>query len=312
MNGVLVVNKPKGMTSHDVVRRVRHIAQQRDVGHLGTLDPMATGVLPLVLGRMTRIAQFYDHAEKAYEGEIVFGVATDTYDAEGKVVGEPGSAEFTAAELEAAIAEFRGEIEQTPPPYSAKKVDGVPAYKLARKNESVPLKSVRVTVGKFDVTDFQPIAPTPEMVTLAGRPLDGLRFASMKFSVEVSSGTYVRSLAHELGRKLGCGAHLQSLCRTRSAEFVLDGAWTLDNLASKATAGELEDCALPARQLCPHMPSVNATDDQMTKIRHGNAVNLSEFTQAELVKVFYGQRELVAIARRVAGTLFQPKIVMVG
>src|SRR4051812_7096499 len=139
MDGVLVVNKPKGITSHDVVRRMRHIAQQRDVGHLGTLDPMATGILPLVLGRMTRIAQFYDHAEKTYEGTIFFGFATDTYDAEGKIVGEPQSAGFSQSELEAAMQSFRGEIEQTPPPFSAKKVAGVPAYKLARKNESVPL-----------------------------------------------------------------------------------------------------------------------------------------------------------------------------
>src|SRR6185312_10102246 len=119
MNGVLVVNKPQGMTSHDVVRRVRHLAQQRDVGHLGTLDPMATGVLPLVLGRMTRIAQFYDHAEKAYEGTIIFGVATDTYDAEGKIIGEPATPAFTKEGLVEAVASFRGEIEQSPPPFSA-------------------------------------------------------------------------------------------------------------------------------------------------------------------------------------------------
>src|SRR6185312_1539581 len=266
MNGVLVVNKPKGMTSHDVVRRVRHIAQQRDVGHLGTLDPMATGVLPLVLGRMTRIAQFYDHAEKAYEGEIVFGIATDTYDAEGKVVGGPVSPAFTKDELVDTVASFRGEIEQTPPPYSAKKVAGVPAYKLARKNESVPLKSVRVTVGKFEITEFRHVEPNEQLEALCGRPLTGMRFAAIRFVAEVSSGTYVRSLAHDLGQKLGCGAHLQSLCRTRSAEFSLDNAWTLDDLAAKATADELEACAVPARQLCPHMPSVNATYDQMTKI----------------------------------------------
>jgi tRNA pseudouridine55 synthase len=312
MNGVLVVNKPKGMTSHDVVRRVRHIAQQRDVGHLGTLDPMATGVLPLVLGRMTRIAQFYDHAEKAYEGEMVFGLATDTYDAEGKMTGEPMSLGFTKTELLEAVASFRGEIDQTPPPYSAKKVDGVPAYKLARKNESVPLKSVRVTVGKFEVSDFQPVDPTPEMVALAGRPLARLKFAKIRFVVEVSSGTYVRSLAHDLGQKMRCGAYLQSLCRTRSAEFSLDRAWTLDDLAAKAADDELDDCAVPTRELLPRMPSVNATEDQMTKIRHGNSVNLSEFTQAEFVKVFNGQGELAAIAKRVAGTLFQPKVVMVG
>src|SRR5207237_8233360 len=127
MNGVVVVNKPKGVTSHDVVRRVRRIAQQRDVGHLGTLDPMATGVLPLVLGRMTRLAQFYDRAEKEYEGTITFGIATDTYDAEGEIVGQPKSVDFSRDELETVLTEFRGEIEQMPQPFSAKKSAGVPA-----------------------------------------------------------------------------------------------------------------------------------------------------------------------------------------
>ncbi len=311
MNGVLVVNKPKGMTSHDVVRRVRHLAKQRDVGHLGTLDPMATGVLPLVLGRMTRIAQFYDHAEKAYEGAIIFGVATDTYDAEGKMVGEPVSPAFTKDELVAAVESFRGEIEQTPPPFSAKKIAGVPAYKLARKNESVELKSVRVTVGKFEITEFRHLEPDEQLETLCGRSVAGKQFAEISFVAEVSSGTYVRSLAHDLGQKLGCGAHLRSLRRTRSAEFALERAVTLEQLESKTAANELDDCAVPPCLLLPQLPGVHASDEQMAKIRHGNAVNLSEFSGAELVKVFHGQGELACIAKRIAGTLFQPKVVLV-
>src|SRR5437016_4991239 len=157
MNGILVVNKPKGITSHDVVRNVRRIAQQRDVGHLGTLDPMATGVLPLVLGRMTRLAQFYDRSEKEYEGTIVFGIATDTYDAEGEVVDQPKSADFSRDELEGALHDFRGEIKQMPPPFSAKKIAGVPAYKLARKKEEVTLRAVQVDISKFEVVDFRPV-----------------------------------------------------------------------------------------------------------------------------------------------------------
>lgn len=310
MNGVVVVNKPKGITSHDVVRRMRHIAGQRDVGHLGTLDPMATGVLPLVLGRMTRIAQFYDHAQKAYAGTIFFGFATDTYDAEGEMAGEPANANFSRERLEQAMTEFRGKITQTPPPFSAKKIDGVPAYKLARKKESVELKAVKVAVGKFEVTEFREVEPAaggeggPEGV-------GGLRFAEADFVAEVSSGTYVRSLAHDLGQRLGMGAHLKSLCRTRSADFALSDASTLEQLEDAARRGDLEKCAVPARNLLPRFPNVNATEDQMTKIRHGNAVNLPEFSQSEFVKVFYGQGELVAIAKRVAGTLFQPKVVIV-
>jgi tRNA pseudouridine55 synthase len=146
MNGVLIIDKPAGMTSHDVVHRVRRIAQERSIGHLGTLDPMATGVLPLVLGKMTRLAQFYTHSAKTYEGIICFGIATDTYDAEGEPVGEPQSANFSGNDLESALANFRGAVEQIPPPFSAKKINGVPAYKLARKKQDVDLKPVQVTV----------------------------------------------------------------------------------------------------------------------------------------------------------------------
>ncbi|MCU1284492.1 MAG: tRNA pseudouridine synthase [Acidobacteriales bacterium] len=297
MNGVLIIDKPSGMTSHDVVNRVRRIAQERAVGHLGTLDPMATGVLPLVLGKMTRLAQFYLHTEKRYEGTICFGFATDTYDAEGERIGEIKRVGFGQEDLDAALAGFRGEIEQMPPPFSAKKIKGVPAYKLARKKEDVELKSVRVTVKEFEVSDFR----TDEA---------GLGFA--KFAAQVSSGTYVRSLAHDLGEQLGTGAHLQSLRRTQVGEFGVVEAHGLDALADRAANGTLPECLLHPRQLLPEIPSVTATEDQMAKIRHGNAVNLADLGQSKLIKVFRGQGELVAVASRVAGTLFQPKIVLVG
>ena len=228
------------------------------------------------------------------------------------MAGEPVSPAFTKDELVDAVASFCGDIEQTPPPFSAKKVAGVPAYKLARNNEAVELKSVHVTVGKFEITQFRHVEPNEQLEALCGRPLAGMRFAEIKFTTEVSSGTYVRSLAHDLGQKLGCGAHLRALCRTRSAEFTLERARTLDELGAKAASGELDDCAIPVRELLPKFPGVHASDEQMAKIRHGNAVNLSEFSSVEMIKVFYGQGELVCIAKRVAGTLFQPKVVMVG
>src|SRR5438105_4338123 len=153
MNGVLIIDKPSGMTSHDVVARVRRIAKERSVGHLGTLDPMATGVLPLVLGKMTRLAQFYKNAEKTYEGTIRFGFATDTYDAQGEAISEAKPVEFTLDELKSAAAKFNGKIQQMPPPFSAKKIDGVPAYKLARKKEAVDLKPVTVEVKEFKIFD---------------------------------------------------------------------------------------------------------------------------------------------------------------
>lgn len=310
MNGVLVVNKDKGMTSHDVVRRVRALAKQRDVGHLGTLDPMATGVLPLVLGKMTRIAQFYDHAEKRYEGSIRFGISTDTYDAEGQPSSEAVEVTFSRLDLEMAMSAFRGEIDQVPPPFSAKKIDGIPAYKLARKNESVPLKPVKITVSRFEVLSYQIEQDSPQMrrwITEETCPAS----AVLTFRADVSSGSYIRSLAHDLGRKLGTGAHLESLCRTQAAEFTLPKAHRLADLQTMAANGTLEEALVPPTSLLPAMPGVHATDEQLIKIRHGNAVNLAEFTPAEMVKVFYGQGEMAAIVRRVAGTLFQPKIVLI-
>ena len=151
MNGILIIDKPPGMTSHDVVQRVRRLTGERGVGHLGTLDPMATGVLPLLLGKFTRLAQFFGDADKEYEGTIQFGQETDTYDAEGKPVDSPKPVEFTAADLARAVVELTGDIEQMPPLFSAKKIAGVPAYKLARKGQVAELTSVQVRVRDFDI-----------------------------------------------------------------------------------------------------------------------------------------------------------------
>ena len=154
MNGVLIVNKPARMTSHDVVARVRRILGEKSVGHLGTLDPSATGVLPLVVGRFTRLATFYAEADKRYEGVIHFGVATDTYDAEGQPLGPPQKITFTGQQLREAAARFLGKIQQTPPPFSATKVAGIPAYKLARKKKDVELKPKEVEIKELEILDF--------------------------------------------------------------------------------------------------------------------------------------------------------------
>ncbi|HEY6769474.1 MAG TPA: tRNA pseudouridine(55) synthase TruB, partial [Candidatus Sulfotelmatobacter sp.] len=177
MNGVLIIDKPGGLTSHDVVNRVRHILGQRSIGHLGTLDPLATGVLPMVVGNYTRLAQFYTSAEKAYEGIIRFGFATDTYDAEGEATTPEQTVILDLRQVTALAAQFLGAIEQMPPPFSAKKIKGVPAYKLARKQKEVALKAVRVEVKQFDILE-----------------VTGDR---IRFTARVSSGTYVRSIAHE-------------------------------------------------------------------------------------------------------------------
>ena len=290
MDGVLITDKPAGLTSHDVVNRVRHILHERSVGHLGTLDPLATGVLPLVVGRMTRLAQFYNTSEKTYEGVIRFGFATDTYDAEGEPVTEPRTVHVTLEQLGELSARYRGRILQMPPPFSAKKIHGVPAYKLARRHKEVELQPVEVEIKEFEVLDW-----------------NGERAC---FRARVASGTYMRSVAHEMGQVLGCGAHLASLRRTALGEFAVSDARSLEELEEAAQEGRAEELFVHPRKLLPEMPSVTANEENVARIRVGRAVNLPELSRARQVKVFQGQSELIAIATRVAGTLFHPKIVL--
>jgi tRNA pseudouridine55 synthase len=295
MNGVLIIDKPAGLTSHDVVNRARRILQERSIGHLGTLDPMATGVLPLVAGTLTRLAQFYTAAEKTYEGTVRFGFATNTYDAEGEPTTSPQTVNLRAEEVEAVAGRFRGVFEQTPPPFSAKKIHGVPAYKLARQQKDVVLTPVQVEIKEFVIL--------------------GVEVDRARFRARVASGTYMRSVAHEMGRELACGAHLESLRRTSVAEFNLEDAHTLEQVAGAAAASgspSLDDLFIHPRKLLPQFPSVTADDATAARIRSGRTVNLSELSRARQIKVFSGQRELIAIATRVAGTLFHPKIVLCG
>jgi tRNA pseudouridine55 synthase len=293
MNGVLIIDKPAGFTSHDVVNRARRILHERSIGHLGTLDPMATGVLPLVTGNLTRLAQFYTASEKSYEGTIRFGFATDTYDADGDPTTPPQQVSLRAEEVEAIAARFRGLIEQTPPPFSAKKIKGVPAYKLARQQKEVKLQPVQVEIKEFEI-----LAVEVERAC---------------FRARVASGTYMRSVAHDMGRELACGAHLESLRRTAVAEFTLGDAHTLEQLADAASNPvALDDFFVHPRQLLPNLPSVTADEPTVARIRTGRNVNLPELSRARLVKVFSGQRDLIAIATRIAGTLFHPKLVLSG
>ena len=290
MNAVLIIDKPAGLTSHDVVNRVRRIVKERSVGHLGTLDPLATGVLPLVIGSFTRLAQFYTASEKSYEGVIRFGFSTDTYDAEGEPTSPVQSVNFSLDAIRELGSHFRGKIEQIPPPFSAKKVQGVPAYKLARKHKEISLAAVQVEIKDFEILSIEGDRAT--------------------FRARVASGTYMRSVAHDMGQCLGCGAHLQSLRRTAVAEFSCTDARTLEELALAAQAGSEDGLFVHPRKILPDFPSVTATDEMAARIRTGRTVNLPELSKAKFVKVFYSQRELIAIAARVAGTLFHPKIVL--
>jgi tRNA pseudouridine55 synthase len=324
MNGVIIIDKPAAWTSHDVVNRMRRILQQRSVGHLGTLDPLATGVLPLVTGNLTRLAQFYTTSEKTYEGVIRFGFATNTYDADGEPAGEAQPVALSLEHLQKLATGFLGIIEQVPPPFSAKKIHGVPAYKLARKQKEVVLKPVQVEIKEF--------------VILA---VEGDR---ARFRARVASGTYMRSVAHEMGQLLGSGAHLESLRRTAVAEFEITQAHTLEEIETRmkgrqepeekreeVSETKIEPCHSSAaraaeepavshhegiaalfihsRQLLPQLPSVTADEPTAARIRSGRTVNLPDVSRARQVKVFQGQSDLIAIATRIAGTLFHPKIV---
>ncbi|HVN94654.1 MAG TPA: tRNA pseudouridine(55) synthase TruB [Terracidiphilus sp.] len=295
MNGLLVIDKPGGITSHDVVDRLRRITGERSIGHLGTLDPMATGVLPLLMGKFTRLAQYFSAAQKSYTGSIRFGFATDTYDAEGDPAGPdtwPNYAQtLTLDRMRAAAARFHGEIEQMPPPFSAKKISGKPAYKLARQGKPVLLKPAHIHIEAF--------------------ALESLEGSEATFTIDISSGGYVRSVAHELGHDLGCGARLSRLRRTRAGMFTLAQAHTLDELQAFAgDAAALDSLCVHPRTLLPEIPAVTGDTLALGRLRNGAQANLPEFSGAPLVKVFAGPRDLVGIARRVAGTLFQPVVVM--
>jgi tRNA pseudouridine55 synthase len=291
VNGLFVIDKPTGITSHDVVSRLRRITGEKSIGHLGTLDPMATGVLPLLLGKYTRLAQYFSSAEKHYTGSIRFGFATNTYDAEGSPVGPQTDPLLVLDQIRVAAAHFHGELQQMPPPFSAKKIAGTPAYKLARAGKPVDLKPASIIIDSFEIT--------------------GLEAETATFTMAISAGGYVRSVAHELGQIVGCGAHLASLHRTRAGVFTLDDARALDELQPlTGNPAALEAMSVHPRTLLQHMPSVTADEQTLGRMRNGAQANLAEFSSARLVKVFASQRDLFAIAQRVAGTLFQPIVVM--
>ena len=293
MNGVIVVDKPAGWTSHDVVSKMRRIAGTKKIGHLGTLDPAATGVLPLLLNRATRLAQFFTHNEKLYEGVIRFGWSTDTYDAEGEPTSPQTDVTIERERLEEVLDASRGVILQTPPPVSAKKIDGRPAYELVRKHIAVEMKPVEVTVFALDVL--------------------WLKGAEAGVRVHCGSGTYLRSIAHDAGQVMGCGAHLKSLRRLQSGLFGIESARTLDELTRLAAEDRLQEALIPAMQLLPEFPTEIV--DQITEgqIRQGRDFRVSPFRTRDgvkLVKVISRSGELIAIGQAILPTLYHPILVL--
>ena len=293
LDGVIVVDKPEGWTSHDVVGRFRRIGATRRVGHLGTLDPIATGVLPLVVGKATRLAQFYTRSDKIYEATIRFGYATTTYDRAGEIAGEPVEPRLDPEELERHLEAFRGEILQTPPPVSAKKVAGVRAYELARKAMPPKLDPVRIHVYEL------------VLIELSG--------ATAKVRAHCSGGTYMRSIAHDLGASLGCGAHLHELRRTSSGEFEIDQARTVPQLESLAAEERLIDALVPAAKMLPGIPSVFVDELAAAQIRQGRNFAASPFRSqpaSRHVKAVTRSGDLVAIGEAVLPNLYHPMVVL--
>ncbi len=293
MDGVIVIDKPEGWTSHDVVNKVRRIAKTKKVGHLGTLDPIATGVLPLVIERATRLAQFYTRSDKIYEGLVRFGWSTTSYDRAGEPAGEKVEVRLTAPELELALDKFRGEFLQRPPAVSAKKVEGRRSYELARKNIAVELPPSPVHVYELTVLEL-----TGDLARLR---------------CHCSGGTYMRSIAHDLGQTLGCGAHLEELRRLASGEFGIGQARSLEQLEALAAEDRLVDAIVPAGKMLPGFPSVFVDDVTVAHIRNGRDFPASPFRAqpaAKYVKAVTRTGELVAVGEVVVPNLYHPMVVI--
>ena len=275
ISGVLVVDKPVGMTSHDVVQAIRNGTGLRRAGHTGTLDPRASGVLVILVGPAVRLSEYVSASDKRYQAIIRLGSATDTFDSEGKFTRSDVPVDVTEAQFEEVLKTFIGEIEQTPPPYSAVKVQGRKAYEMARQGEEVDLAPRIIQVHHLEVLEWAP----PEVVV----------------DVHCSSGTYVRSLANDLGEKLGCGAYLVGLRRTKSGRFSLRDATPLRKLQESFTAGNWYQYLIPAAEALGDWPAIELSPDEVEAVRHGHRVKVKGDTTITKVRGVSTQGELVAL-----------------
>ena len=287
ISGVLVVDKPVGMTSHDVVQAIRTGTGLRRAGHTGTLDPRASGVLVILVGPAVRLSEFVSASDKRYQAIIRLGSATDTFDADGKMTQSPAPVDVTEQQFEKVLNTFIGEIEQTPPPYSAVKVQGRKAYELAREGEEVELAPRKITVHHLEILEWAP----PEVV----------------IDVHCSSGTYVRSLANDLGNALGCGAYLVGLRRTKSGRFSLREATPLRKLQEAFHAGNWYQYLIPAAEALAEWPAVELTPDDVENIRHGHRIHAGVEATPGMVRGVSTQGELVALMDLVTGETGEPE-----
>jgi tRNA pseudouridine55 synthase len=252
ISGVLVVDKPVGLTSHEVVQIIRHGTNIRRAGHTGTLDPRASGVLIVLVGPAVRLSEYVSASDKRYQAIIRLGATTDTFDADGRFTSKDETPQITEEQFETTLKTFVGEIIQTPPPYSAVKVHGRPAYDMAREGEEVQLEPRKIQVYSLELLEWAP----PEAV----------------IDVYCSSGTYVRSLANDLGEKLGCGAYLTGLRRTKSGKFTLRDAVPLRKLREAFDAGNWYQYVIPAAEALSDWPSLELNNEQVEAVRHGHRI----------------------------------------
>jgi tRNA pseudouridine55 synthase len=273
MDGILNINKATGMTSHDVVAKIRKLLQQKRVGHAGTLDPAASGVLPICLGQATRVAEYLSESGKAYQAEIILGISTDTYDSEGTITSSKGvmnhALAVDLAQIKQTLQQFLGPQMQIPPPYSAIKIQGQPAYKRARAGESITLQPRPVTIYQLEILQW-----LPPRLTLA---------------TECSKGTYIRSLAHDLGEQLGCGAHLAALQRTRSGPFSLSDSITLEQLEQANAEGTIQHYLHPTDTALQQYPAFILDEGTIQHVLHGNAFTYNAqpgHTPTDLARVY--------------------------
>ena len=307
MDGVLVIDKPADMTSHDVVASARRILHERRIGHTGTLDPFATGVLVIVLGKATRLSQFLTEVDKEYEAIIRLGYSTDTGDRTGNPIPgpKPDLNNFTGQKIEAALQGLRGDIDQTPPMYSAKKIEGRKLYELARRGETVERQPVRVCIYEFAA-----IRPNGELIK---DNLDGT--FDFHARVSCSSGTYVRTLAEEFGKRLYVGAHLAELRRTRVGDFPITQAISLDELKIHFGEESIGTVLLPAGAGISWLPSLHLTGEDVRRASHGREVKVaeSEWTDGENVRMYDGEEQLIAVGRYDANARsLHPHVVLAG
>jgi len=279
MNGIFIIDKPEGMTSHDVVHRIRKIFNIAKAGHLGTLDPLATGVLPVCVGKATRLAQFLPSSPKEYTGEIRFGFSTNTYDREGFPAGPEVPFDGAKDDIRRMMQSLTGVLDQVPPPFSAKKIGGVRSYKLARANRTIEMAPVKVEIQQFELLSLDP------------------PFA--KFIVVCSAGTYVRSLVHDLGRKAGCGAHLTALRRTRSGEFRIEDAIGLDRIT--------EAKLISINRLLSSWPSIEVSESDESRVAHGNRIRSA--CAGDLARILNKKGQFIAVASVESGWA-RPRLVL--